>query len=77
MKLSNSFQSRIAGVLILLLLVVIGTLYVAVKVATADAVKKQASEQLEVGVRVFERLLEVRSRQISDAVQVLSSDFGF
>ncbi|MEN0107278.1 MAG: EAL domain-containing protein, partial [Pseudomonas sp.] len=32
---------------------------------------------LEVGVRVFERLLEVRSRQISDAVQVLSSDFGF
>jgi diguanylate cyclase (GGDEF)-like protein len=76
-KLSNSFQSRIAGVLILLLLVVIGSLYFAVKVATADAVKKQASEQLEVGVRVFERLLEVRSRQISDAVQVLSSDFGF
>ena len=77
MKLSSSFQTRIAGVLILLLLVVIGSLYVAVKVATADAVKKQASEQLEVGVRVFERLLDVRSRQIRDAVQVLSSDFGF
>ncbi len=77
MKLSNSFQSRIAGVLILLLLVVIGTLYFAVKVATAEAVKKQAGEQLEVGVRVFERLMDMRSRQIRDAVQVLSSDFGF
>ncbi len=77
MKLSNSFQSRIAGVLILLLLVVIGTLYFAVKVATAEAVKKQAGEQLEVGVRVFERLMDMRSRQIRDAVQLLSSDFGF
>lgn len=77
MKLSNSFQSRIAGVLILLLLVVIGSLYFAVKVATAEAVKKQAGEQLEVGVRVFERLMDMRSRQIRDAVQVLSSDFGF
>ncbi|MEK1939137.1 MAG: EAL domain-containing protein [Pseudomonas sp.] len=77
MKRRNSFQTRIAGVLILLLLVVIGSLYFAVKAATADAVKKQASQQLEVGVRVFERLLDVRSRQIRDAVQVLSSDFGF
>lgn len=77
MKRRNSFQTRIAGVLILLLLVVIGSLYFAVKVATAEAVKMQASQQLEVGVRVFERLLDVRSRQIRDAVQVLSSDFGF
>ncbi len=77
MKQRNSFQARIAGVLILLLLVVVGSLYFAVKVATAEAVKQQASQQLAVGVRVFERLLDVRSRQIRDAVQVLSSDFGF
>ncbi len=77
MKQRNSFQARIAGVLILLLLVVIGSLYFAIKVATAEAVKQQASQQLAVGVRVFERLLDVRSRQIRDAVQVLSSDFGF
>lgn len=77
MRLSNSFQARIACVLILLLLVVIGALYFAVKVATGAAVQAQAREELDIGGRVFERLLESRSRQLHDAVQVLAADFGF
>ncbi|AYC33904.1 EAL domain-containing protein [Pseudomonas cavernae] len=77
MKLRNSFEARIASVLILLLLVVFGALYVAVKGATVAAVHGQASEELGVGVRVFERLLELRGRQLHDAVQVLAADFGF
>jgi diguanylate cyclase (GGDEF)-like protein len=76
-RLSNSFQARIACVLILLLLVVIGALYFAVKVATGAAVQAQAREELDIGGRVFERLLESRSRQLHDAVQVLAADFGF
>ncbi|MGA4634972.1 putative bifunctional diguanylate cyclase/phosphodiesterase [Pseudomonas solani] len=77
MKLSNSFQARIACVLILLLLVVIGALYFAVKAATGAAVQAQAREELDIGGRVFERLLELRGRQLHDAVQVLAADFGF
>ena len=77
MRLSNSFQARIACVLILLLLVVIGALYFAVKVATGAAVQAQAREELDIGGRVFGRLLESRSRQLHDAVQVLAADFGF
>ncbi|MDO9322193.1 MAG: EAL domain-containing protein [Pseudomonas sp.] len=77
MKISHSFQTRIATVLILLLLVVVGALYFAVQVATAAAVKQQAVAQLGVGVRVFERLLDNRGRQLRDALQVLSADFGF
>ncbi|WP_236233109.1 putative bifunctional diguanylate cyclase/phosphodiesterase [Pseudomonas tohonis] len=77
MRLSNSFQARIACVLILLLLVVVGALYFAVKVATGAAVQAQAREELDIGGRVFERLLESRSRQLHDAVQVLAADFGF
>ncbi|HBX54088.1 putative bifunctional diguanylate cyclase/phosphodiesterase [Pseudomonas sp. UBA2684] len=75
--LRNSFQARIATVLILLLSVVVGALYFAVQTATNVAVRSQAHEQLEVGTRVFEQLLEVRSRQLHDAAQVLAADFGF
>ncbi len=77
MKFSNSFQARIASVLILLLLVVVGALYFAVKAATAVAVQSQLREELGVGGRVFEQLLDVRGRQLHDAVQVLAADFGF
>lgn len=77
MKFSHSFQARIAGVLILLLLVVVGALYFAVKAATAVAVQNQLREELGVGGRVFEQLLDVRGRQLHDAVRVLAADFGF
>ncbi|MGV8920335.1 MAG: EAL domain-containing protein [Pseudomonas sp.] len=77
MKLRSSFQARIACVLILLLLVVIGAVYFAVNVATKDAVDTQAREQLEVGTRVFERLLGIRGRQLRDGVQLVAADFGF
>ena len=75
--LRNSFQARIAGVLVLLLLVVVGALYAAVQTATNAAVRSQAREQLDVGSLVFQQLLEVRGRQLHDAVQVLAADFGF
>ena len=77
MKLRSSFQARVASVLILLLLVVIGALYFSVKAATSSAVRGQAMAQLDVGSRVFERLLEVRGRRLADGVQLLAADFGF
>ncbi|MBC9251455.1 hypothetical protein A9179_14380 [Pseudomonas alcaligenes] len=77
MKFSSSFQARIASVLILLLLVVVGALYFAVKMATGVAVQGQLREELGVGGRVFEQLLNLRGRQLHDAVQVLAADFGF
>lgn len=77
MKLRNSFQARVASVLILLSLVVIGALYFSVKAATRSAVRGQALAQLDVGTRVFERLLDARSRRLADGVQLLAADFGF
>jgi len=77
MKLRISFQARIAGVLIMLLLIVVVAVFLAVKAATQDAVRKQAQAQLEVGTRVFEGLLEMRGKRLRDAVQLLSTDFGF
>ncbi|MFL1525980.1 putative bifunctional diguanylate cyclase/phosphodiesterase [Pseudomonas sp. O230] len=77
MKLRSSFQARIACVLILLLLVVVGALYFSVKAVTNSAVRAQANAQLDVGTRVFERLLDVRGRRLADGAQLLSADFGF
>ena len=77
MRPSNSFQARIATVLVLLLTGVIAVLYFAVQAATQVAVRSQANEQLEVGSRVFQQLLEVRGTQLQGAVQVLAGDFGF
>ncbi len=77
MTFSNSFQTRIAAVLILLLMVVVGALYFSVKAATGVALQNQLREELGVGGRVFEQLVEMRGRQLSDAVQVLAADFGF
>ncbi|QXI27550.1 bifunctional diguanylate cyclase/phosphodiesterase [Pseudomonas vanderleydeniana] len=76
-NLRSSFQARIAFVLILLLLVVVGVLYFSVKAATNEAVQRQARAQLDVGTRVFERLLDVQSRRLGDGVQLLAADFGF
>jgi len=76
-KLRNSFQAQVTAVLILLCLVVIGSLYFSVKVATNSAVRSQGNTQLEVGTRVFQRLLEVRGRRLADGVQLLAADFGF
>ncbi len=73
----TSFQARIASVLILLLLVVVGALYFAVQAATTASIRTQAREQLDVGTGVFGQLLDVHARQLRDAVQVLTSDFGF
>ncbi len=77
MNLRNSFQARIACVLIALLLIVVSAVYFAVKIATGDAVRTQAQAQLEVGSRVFERLIELRGKRLRDTVQLLSADFGF
>ncbi|MBY8948102.1 MULTISPECIES: bifunctional diguanylate cyclase/phosphodiesterase [unclassified Pseudomonas] len=77
MKLRSSFQARVACVLILLSLVVIGAVYFSVKVATSSAVRSQALAQLDVGSRVFERLLDLRGRRLADGVQLLAADFGF
>ena len=73
----TSFQARIASVLILLLLVVVGALYFAVQAATTASIRTQAREQLDVGTGVFGQLLDVHARQLRDAVQVLTRDFGF
>ncbi len=77
MTRSLSFHARLSWILAAFLLVVIAALYFSVRLVTESAVSSQAAERLESGLRVFERLLDMRGRQLRDGVQVLVADFGF
>ncbi|WP_339528788.1 putative bifunctional diguanylate cyclase/phosphodiesterase [Pseudomonas mucidolens] len=77
MRWDHSFQMRLAGVLALLLLVVVGAVYFAVKGATTRAVENQAKVQLETGSRVFERLLDLRGRRLQYGLDWLTVDLPF
>ena len=73
----HTFQTRIAGVLALLLLVVVAATYFAVKAATTRAVENQAQVQLDTGRQVFERLLDLRGRRLQYGLDWLTIDGPF
>ncbi|GAA0277485.1 putative bifunctional diguanylate cyclase/phosphodiesterase [Pseudomonas rhodesiae] len=73
----HTFQTRIAGVLALLLLVVVAATYFAVQAATSRAVENQARAQLKTGSQVFERLLDLRGRRLQYGLDWLTADGPF
>ncbi|MBK5475421.1 MULTISPECIES: bifunctional diguanylate cyclase/phosphodiesterase [unclassified Pseudomonas] len=77
MSWRHTFQTRIAGVLALLLLVVVAATYFAVKTATSRAVENQAQVQLKTGSQVFERLLDLRGRRLQYGLDWLTVDGPF
>jgi len=77
MKLIHSFQTRIAGSLFLLMLVLIVLVYLTVKAATEASAVRQSYDQLDTGARVFRQVLDSHCRRLNDAVRVLAADFGF
>ncbi|MCK3832419.1 putative bifunctional diguanylate cyclase/phosphodiesterase [Pseudomonas fluorescens] len=77
MQWRHTFQTRIAGVLALLLLVVVAATYFAVKAATTRAVENQAQVQLDTGRQVFERLLDLRGRRLQYGLDWLTIDGPF
>ncbi|WP_338486466.1 EAL domain-containing protein [Pseudomonas trivialis] len=73
----HTFQTRIAAVLALLLLIVVAATYFAVKVATTRAVENQAHVQMKTGSEVFERLLDLRGRRLHYGLDWLTTDALF
>jgi len=75
--MNRSFGTRIFLVILgLVALIQSVTVVAALDALRKDAIQK-ASHELEVGQRVFERLLAERSSQLSTAVRILASDYGF
>ncbi|MEO7386780.1 MAG: hypothetical protein ABIX37_07595, partial [Gammaproteobacteria bacterium] len=74
--MNRSFGTRIFLVILgLVALIQSVTVIAALDALRNDAIQK-ANHELEVGQRVFERLLAERASQLSTAVRILASDYG-
>ncbi|MGJ7914314.1 putative bifunctional diguanylate cyclase/phosphodiesterase [Massilia sp. LXY-6] len=72
-----SLQRRIVLVFVGLLLLVMGLVLALVHDSSARIVGSEGRNELEVGAKVFQRLLEQNQRQLETAAGVLSADFAF
>lgn len=73
----NSLESRIVAFFVLLLMAVQMAGFFAIRYAIEQSARNNLREELNVGVRVFKRLLEQNSQQLVEATAVLTYDFGF
>ena len=73
----HSLQHRIVALFTLLLLAVQAAGFVTINAALADNARKILREELAEGERIFRHVLDQNSKQLQQAAQVLSSDFGF
>jgi diguanylate cyclase (GGDEF)-like protein len=73
----TSLQRRIVLVFVGLLVLVMGLVLALVHESSGRIVGREGEHELEIGAKVFQRLLEQNGRQLETASSVLSADFAF
>ncbi|MDQ3283051.1 MAG: EAL domain-containing protein [Acidobacteriota bacterium] len=73
----RSFQARLLYLLIAVLVLLEAGTLVSVHFAGRRTLRRSIAEELRVGARVLDRILETRARQLSDSLRVLALDFAF
>jgi diguanylate cyclase (GGDEF)-like protein len=73
----RSLETRIVVFFVILLVAVQGTAFVLISAANQNIAKREVSNQLDVGERVFRLLIEQNARQLTQAATVLAADFAF
>lgn len=74
---STSLAGRMAMVMVALLLVVQVAGFWVVRAAVESQARREADINLQVGERIFFRLIDQNAARLQDAASVLASDFGF
>jgi diguanylate cyclase (GGDEF)-like protein len=72
-----ALRTRIAITFLLLLTAVLAAALGAVLATNRDSAGREVQRQLDVGALVFSRLLESNRRQLTQAAQAVSADYGF
>jgi diguanylate cyclase (GGDEF)-like protein len=72
-----ALRTRIAVTFLLLLAAVLAAALGAVLATNRDSAGREVKRQLDVGALVFSRLLESNRRQLTQAAQAVSADYGF
>ena len=75
--MAHSYRTRVIVLLLLLVATIQFPVFLSVYFATRGNALEQADERLDVGARVFNRLLETRGQQLRSAVGLVAADFGF
>jgi diguanylate cyclase (GGDEF)-like protein len=72
-----SLRTKILILFLTLIVISSITTITAVLFATNNSVEQQAQDKLNVGLRVFEQLMDIRANQLFESAEVLTADFGF
>ena len=72
-----ALRTRIAVTFILLLAAVLAAALGAVSATNRGNAGREVQRQLDIGASVFQRLLESNQRQLTQAAQAVSADYGF
>ncbi|MCP5281984.1 MAG: EAL domain-containing protein [Rhodoferax sp.] len=70
-------SSRIVALSLLLLLLVQAAVFSVVRISVEQSARRQVAQELQVGERVWRRLLEQNAQQLRQGASVLAADFGF
>ncbi len=69
--------SRIVALSLLLLLLVQAAVFSVVRISIAESAQRQVKQELQVGERVWRRLLDQNAQKLSQGAAVLAGDYGF
>jgi diguanylate cyclase (GGDEF)-like protein len=70
-------SSRIVALSLLLLLVVQAAVFSVVRIGIDQSARRQVRQELEVGERVWRRLVDQNAEKLGQGASVLAADFGF
>jgi diguanylate cyclase (GGDEF)-like protein len=70
-------SSRIVALSLLLLLLVQAAVFSVVRISVEQSARRQVAQELQVGERVWRRLLDQNAQQLRQGASVLAADFGF
>ncbi len=70
-------SSRIVALSLLLLLLVQAAVFSVVRISVEQSARRQVAQELQVGERVWRRLLDQNAQQLRQGAGLLAADFGF
>src|SRR5690349_24561841 len=74
---ARSFQARLLYLFIAVLVLLEAGTLISVHLAGQQTLRRSLADELHVGARVLDRIIETRARQLSDSLRVLILDFAF
>jgi hypothetical protein len=73
----RSFQARLLYLIIAVLVLLEAGTLISVHFAGRRTLRRTITDELRVGARVLNRILDTRAKQLSDSLRVLALDFAF